>query len=44
MLRLAGNTRYLDVRERLLWMAAGFERLADQVENRENTRLATAAN
>jgi hypothetical protein len=33
-----------DVRERLLWMAAGFERLADQVENWENTRLATAAN
>ena len=41
--RLAGNSRYPDVRERLLWMAAGFERLADQVENWENRRLATAA-
>lgn len=43
MRRLAGNTRYPDVRERLLWMAAGLERLADQVETWENTRLATAA-
>jgi hypothetical protein len=41
--RLAGNTRYRDVRERLLRMAAGFDRLADQVENWENTPLATAA-
>ena len=40
--RLAGNTRHPDVRERLLWMAAGFERLADQVKNWE-TRLAIAA-
>ena len=44
MRQLAGDTRYPDVRERLLWVAAGFERLADQVENWENTRLATAAN
>jgi len=30
--RLARENRYPDVRERLLLMAAGFERLADQVE------------
>ena len=30
--QLARDTRYPEVRARLLWMAAGFERLADQVE------------
>jgi hypothetical protein len=34
--RLAQETRYPEVRERLLLMAAGFERLADQVEEWEN--------
>jgi hypothetical protein len=33
--RLAQETRYPDVRERLLLMAAGFERLADQVQKWE---------
>ena len=41
--RLAQETRYPEVRERLLLMAAGFERLADQVEKWENERLARAA-
>ena len=41
--QLAGRTRYPDVRARLLWMAAGFERLADKVEKWENAPLATAA-
>jgi hypothetical protein len=40
---LAGKTRYPEVRQRLLGMAAGFERLADQVEKWENERLARAA-
>jgi len=40
--RLAQETRYPDVRERLLLMAAGFERLADQVEKRENAGFARA--
>lgn len=41
--QLARETRYPDVRARLLWMAAGFERLADEVEKWENAPLATAA-
>lgn len=41
--RLAAETRYPEVRQRLLGMAAGFERLADQVEKWENVLLATAA-
>jgi hypothetical protein len=40
MRQLAGQTRYSEVRTRLLWMAAGFERLADQVETWEEARLA----
>ena len=40
---LAAKTRYPEVRERLLGMAIGFERLADQVEKWENARLAGAA-
>ena len=32
MRQLARNTRFPEVRTRLLLMAAGFERLADQVE------------
>jgi hypothetical protein len=40
MLQLARETRYPEVRARLLWMAAGFERLADQVEKWENARVA----
>ena len=32
MRQLARDTRYPEVRTRLLWMAAAFERLADQVE------------
>ena len=43
MRALAGETRYSEVRARLLLMAAGFERLADQVEKWENGRLARAA-
>ena len=42
--QLARNTRYPEVRTRLVMMAAGFERLADQVERWENASLATAAN
>jgi hypothetical protein len=41
--RLAQETRYPDVRERLRLMAAGFERLADQVEKWEAAGLARAA-
>jgi hypothetical protein len=40
--QLASNTKYPEVRTRLLVMAAGFERLADQVERWEAS-LATAA-
>jgi hypothetical protein len=40
---LADKTRHREVRKRLLLMAAGFERLADQVEKWENERLARAA-
>jgi hypothetical protein len=44
MLRaLAAETRYPEVRRRLLAMAAAFERLADQVEQWENARLAAVA-
>jgi hypothetical protein len=44
MLRtLAVKTRYPEVRQRLLGMATGFERLADQVEKWEAARLARAA-
>ena len=43
MRELARTTRYPEVRMRLLMMAAGFERLADQVEKWENASLATAA-
>jgi hypothetical protein len=41
--RLARETRYPDVRERLLLMAAGFERLADQVEKWEEAGFPRAA-
>jgi hypothetical protein len=41
--RLAQETRYPEVRERLLLMAAGFERLADQVEKWEEAGLPRAA-
>ena len=40
---LALETRYPDVRERLLLMAAGFERLADQVEKWDNAGFTRAA-
>ena len=44
MLRaLAAETRYPEVRQRLLGLAIGFERLADQVEKWEQGRLARAA-
>ena len=43
MRQLARNTRFPEVRTRLLLMAAGFERLADQVERWEGASLATAA-
>ena len=43
MRRLAMNTVYPDVRRRLLALAAGFERLADQVEKWESASLATTA-
>ena len=44
MLRtLAAKTRYPDVRQRLLGLAAGFERLADQVEKWDEARLARDA-
>jgi len=41
--RLSRETRYPDVRERLLLMAAGFERLADQVEKWEKAGYTRAA-
>jgi hypothetical protein len=40
---LAVTTRFPEVRTRLLLMAAGFERLADQVDKWEVARLANAA-
>lgn len=40
LLELARETRYPEVRARLLWMAEGFERLADQVEKWDNARVA----
>ena len=40
---LADKTRYPEVRERLLGLAAIFERLADQVEKWESERLAKVA-
>jgi hypothetical protein len=40
---LANRTRYHEVRERLLGLAAGFEWLADQVEKSENARPAGVA-
>ena len=44
MLRmLAGKTRYPEVRQRLLGLAAGFERSADRVEKREKEQRARAA-
>ena len=43
MRQLAHNTRFPEVRMRLLLMAAGFERLADQVDKWESASLATAA-
>jgi len=41
--QLSRETRYPDVRERLLLMAAGFERLADQVEKWERAGFTRAA-
>ena len=41
--RLARETRYPDVRQRLLGLAAAFERLADQAEKWDAARLARAA-
>jgi hypothetical protein len=38
--QLGRDTRYPEVRARLLWMAAGFERLADQVEKWEEALAA----
>ena len=43
MRQLARNTRFPEVRTRLLLMAAGFERLADQVEKWESASAAAAA-
>jgi hypothetical protein len=43
MRALASKTRFPDVRARLLLMAAGFDRLADQVEKWENEPLVRAA-
>jgi len=43
MRQLANETRYPEVRSRLLLLAAGFERLADQVEKWANERFAAAA-
>jgi hypothetical protein len=40
---LAGETRYPEVRERLLGLAASFERLAYQVAKWKNARLDAAA-
>jgi len=39
---LAAGTRYPEVRQRLLGLAAAFERLADQVEKWEAARVAAA--
>ena len=41
--RLARETRYPDVRQRLLGLAAAFERLADQAEKWDAARLARPA-
>jgi len=41
--QLARETRYPDVRERLLLMAASFERLAEQVEKWESAGFTRAA-
>jgi hypothetical protein len=43
MRQLASQTRYPEVRRRLLLMAAGLERLAGQVEKWANERFAAAA-
>ncbi len=43
MRQLARSTRFPEVRTGLLMMAAGFERLADQVEKWESASLAMAA-
>jgi len=43
MRELALDTAYPEVRKRLLLLAAGFERLADQVDKWESASLATAA-
>jgi hypothetical protein len=43
MWQLAGETRYPEVRRRLLLMAAGLERLAGQVEIWGKERLTAAA-
>ena len=43
MRQLAGETRYPEVRRRLLLMAAGLERLADQVELWGKEQLPAAA-
>jgi hypothetical protein len=43
MRELARGTRFPEVQTRLLMMATGFERLADQVEKWESASLATAA-
>ena len=40
---LARSTRFPEVHTRLLMLAAGFERLADQVEKWENASLPMAA-
>jgi hypothetical protein len=40
--QFARQTRYLGVRARLLWVAAGFERLADQAERWEEAGLPRA--
>jgi hypothetical protein len=42
MRQLARSTRFPEVRTRLLLMAAGFERLADQVEKWEGASAAAA--
>jgi len=42
MRQLARDTRFPEVRTRLLLMAAGFERLADQVEKWEGASAAAA--
>jgi len=42
MRQLACGTRFPEVRTRLLMMAAGFERLADEVEKWESASAAAA--